>query len=949
MSDSQEFGLLLDEADEHLEAISSALLEMEGCFSPPGRLPEQPVLDRIMRALHSLKSACSVFPELAALSKVVHSVESFFVRIQAGDFPITTVVFEILSEAVDEINQALIRMRKAAAPVECDFLGILQDKLDILLFMSEEETPAASTPAASTPAASAPAAPPVQEVFVPVPPPESAVSSDWNPEDFEEMLPDFVTEATEILETFANDLVTLENDRENTELINRIFRSAHTMKGSSGMMGLKVLEQLTHKMENRLDAIRKGRESLTPVLMDALLLCIDSLKEMVGSIAKRQPVFPDIQPLLSLLMEEAPPSSASGEATSASPPETVMAEEVTARPPAPAPTRIGDAPPKEVSSDKPAEAAEGIIPTLRVGIDKLDKVMNLVGELAITKIGFDQKLQSLDEKMEAIFRSRKFGMSSRSDRRGGGAGVGAGGGGSSVSESARDSREDASDVEQMTALLQSSERITALMSELQESVMKTRMVPVAQVFNKFPRTIRDLSRLTGKKMELIIEGAETELDKTVVEKIGDPLMHLIRNAADHGIESAEKRVANGKSETGLVKLKASQVGDHIMIEIEDDGAGIDPVKMRESAVKKGLLTPEAAAAMNDQQALNIIFLAGFSTAVKVTDLSGRGVGMDVVRDNIESLKGALEIRSVVGQGSAIRIKLPLTLAIIQVLIIRCAEQTLAIPISSIEESLYCRPEEIRRVGMNEVINVRGVTLPLCWLETILGLKASRGAGGSSTAERRQFSSTHDRMLSVIVVAYAGTRIGLIVDQQVRKQEVVIKNLGSLLSKVRYAAGSTILGDGRVILILDVAEVVKGASSAQQAGGRSVIAEQLVNKEKRILVVEDSNVVRRRIAGILREGGFQVDEAVNGKDGLDKAKREPYDLVTVDIMMPVMDGYELARRLREEQRYRTVPIIVISSRSDDIDKRRGFEAGIDDYITKPFAEAQILTTVRKLIR
>jgi two-component system chemotaxis sensor kinase CheA len=363
--------------------------------------------------------------------------------------------------------------------------------------------------------------------------------------------------------------------------------------------------------------------------------------------------------------------------------------------------------------------------------------------------------------------------------------------------------------------------------------------------------------------------------------------------------------------------------------------------MKRSAVAKGLITEDIAAGMSEREALNLIFRAGFSTAAKVTDLSGRGVGMDVVRDNVESLKGSLEILSRVGQGTTMQIKLPLTLAIIQVLLVRSAGETFAIPISAIEENLLIPRQGIQRVGTREVLEMRGQTLALMRLEEVLELSPPPGEAGRAGVGS-------EAPIPAIVVRMMGIRLAIAVDAFVKKQEVVIKNLGNLLRKVRFAAGSTILGDGRVVLILDVPEIVKSAG-VERERLRPVAAGAAAVRGRKILVVEDSNVVRRRIKEILEVEGHLVTEAVDGKDGLTRARQETFDLVTVDIMMPRMDGYELTERLRALPEYKTTPIVMISSRTDEVDKKRGFEAGVDDYITKPFAQDRLAACIGKYLR
>lgn len=391
--------------------------------------------------------------------------------------------------------------------------------------------------------------------------------------------------------------------------------------------------------------------------------------------------------------------------------------------------------------------------TVRVDVDLLDSLMNLVGELVIDRTRLFQILGNLEVNYEMDEVSQDLGRTSV--------------------------------------------HIARVTTQLQEQIMKARMLPVENLFNKFPRMVRDLSQKAGKEVNFVMTGQETELDRSIIEEIGDPLIHLLRNAVDHGIESPEEREAKGKSHTGELMLQASHEENHIVITITDDGKGIDPEAVKQSGIRKGLITEEQAKRLTDKEAINLIFMSGLSTNTKVTDVSGRGVGMDVVRTNIEKINGAIEINSVVGQGTEFKIKLPLTLAIIRALLVSIERSVYAIPLSTVTETIRMQKDQIEYVNNQEVIVVRGKVLPLVRLKKVFGNYAEE--------EERD-------KLFIVVVNLAGQQVGFVVDSLVGEQEIVIKSLGKYIGDIQGISGATILGDGNVALIVDVSNLVKKAAS-----------------------------------------------------------------------------------------------------------------------------------------
>lgn len=561
-----------------------------------------------------------------------------------------------------------------------------------------------------------------------------------------EMVSDFLSNAAELLETLTQSLLELEANPSDSTTIETIFRAAHTIKGTAGMLGFSVIEKLCHALENTFDRIRKNQLEATPVLIDQLLVGWDLVRELFSLLQQgRVPQLPIDGYLKDLSNAE----------------KGVRSNES----PAPSLTANGSADNQLAQTAPAAQTAQmgqkaDAQATLRVDLKRLDSLVNLVGELVIDRTRF--------ARIEEAMRTR----------------------GASADLS-----------HQMAESLLLFGRH---MNEVQNIIMKVRMVPVGNVFYKFARMVRDLSRQVGKEVDLVIEGGETELDKTLVEEIGDPLVHLIRNSIDHGIEPAEAREAAGKSRRGQIRLSAAQQSNMIVICVEDNGKGLDVERIRAKAIKNGLLRENDNPEIKD--VFNLIFEPGFSTAEKVTNISGRGVGMDVVKKNIQKLKGVIEIDSAVGRGTKIQIKLPITLAIVPSLFVEVSGESFAVPLVNVIESIRIDPAEIQHMGSSQFVRLREQVIPLVRFADVLGMNTVPGdfwyrdAAKTSTLLRRR-----DRLVFV-VVGVGPERIGLVVDKLIGQQEIVIKPLGRLLSNQSGVAGGCLLGDGRVALVLDILEV-----------------------------------------------------------------------------------------------------------------------------------------------
>ena len=598
----------------------------------------------------------------------------------------------------------------------------------------------------------------------------------------QELLEGFLTETTELLEKLDDDLVALEKASDDPELLNRIFRSIHTVKGASSFLGFDLLVKVTHKTEDVLNRLRKGELPVTPEIMDVILEATDLVKLLVsdikaGEIQERE-IDGTVAKLLPFLSEnigaQAAPQTGTEPAPAVQEPPPQAAAEPDAAPfpaePSPAsplkqevapvaPQKpAGDAVAKKAPVPKPSEGKGEDLSdnsTVRVDVKRLDDLMNQVGELVLERnrmIQLNQDLQQGDA--ERLDFNDEFGKLTK--------------------------------------------RMNFVTSELQMQVLKMRMIPVDKVFKKFPRIVRSLARDLGKEVDLQIFGEETELDRSVVDEIGDPLIHLIRNAMDHGLEPPDERVAAGKPRVGILILAAVHEGNQIIISIKDDGRGIDTERVGRKALEKGLVTEDQLAAMSQRDLFDLIFLPGFSTKEKASDLSGRGVGMDVVKTNIKKLNGLIEIKSEKGMGSEFILRLPLTLAIIQSLLVEVEGEIYSIPLSSVLETLRVEQSMFHMVGGQEVLKLRESVLPLLRLQKKFNVQ--------KRCENEDFCY-------VVVVGAADKRMGLVVTRLVGQQEVAIKSLGNYLANIPGIAGSTILGDGRVTLIVDPVGLIDDGEGA----------------------------------------------------------------------------------------------------------------------------------------
>ncbi len=617
-------------------------------------------------------------------------------------------------------------------------------------------------------------------------------------DEMQEILNDFLTESNEMLEVLDQRFVTLESDPNNTDLLNEIFRAMHSMKGSAGFLGFNNLVDVAHRGENILNKLRQGEMAVNPAIISLILETIDVIKAIMADIRESGTDSHVATAAIAAKLDDI--LNGKTVAAAPAPTEAVAPKVEAAAAPVAAPQTLGEilvndglaskeqvldaltaqqhqsepktplgeillqakaiteraldqALHKQEKQPKPAEEDA----TIRVETKRLDSVMNLVGELVLGR----NRLIKIGTQLEQQHESDP----------------------------------------QVRVLSETLAQLNLVTTDLQLAVMKTRMLPIKKVFAKLPRMVRDLSQKLNKQVHLEMRGEETELDKSVADEIGDPLVHLVRNAIDHGIETPAERQAKGKAGEGQLTIAASQEGNSIVIRINDDGRGIQVEKIKEKALAKGLISEAELATMEHREILNLIFLPGFSTAEKVTDVSGRGVGMDVVRTNIRKINGSVDLESEPGKGSQIIIKLPLTIAIIQALMVEVERSIFAIPLSTVIEAVRISRSEIKTINGREVLHLRDRVLPLIRL-----------------AQEFDIPTDSDRERFYVVVAALGDRrVGVVVDELRSQEEVVIKSIWDYLETVKGVSGATITGEGKVVLILDTSELVQNAQAWHNPG------------------------------------------------------------------------------------------------------------------------------------
>jgi chemosensory pili system protein ChpA (sensor histidine kinase/response regulator) len=964
--------LFLQEASENLQYLR----EYAGLLQEPSTKPED--LEKLYIAAHTLAgtSASYGFPRFSEVAaKMAHIFHYAMNATLTPDMhgPLT----EFLSDGISVLEFDLLQISSNGIETADDIAAFKQRYA-----FAFPSAPSAEV-AAEQEASSAGFGEPIPEVFA------APSFAQRLPEDAEvpdEVLEFFIPEAEEHLQAVTECLLALEGNP-NAEDIHRLFRSIHTVKGSAAQVGLHRLSAVAHRVEDLIGHLRDGGLQPSAEIVDLCLQSVDVLRKfLTRQWSSDVEMAATIDPLLTRIGELAPEEADEG--TSEAQTVTVAEQGSPAETPAP------------VAASRPAGTQP--LPqakSVRISLERLDRMMNAVGELVINRTRMLGRLSELGKLVEVLTFSKsrlagkiaEFQEKHEFNRISTGLVPGSQAPqmdtfrpraaaraplmsndllefselemdryddvnilSRSLTEISADVSEVLTQLEGFMGRVDSDiDEFTKLAHHLQDEITAARMVPIGNLYTRLSRTVRDAAQSTGKPVDLALEGAETELDNNIIQHISDPLIHLVRNAVAHGLEDPEARRRAGKPEKGLLSVRAYHRGNHIFIEVEDDGRGIDYERVRQGVIDSGAVSPVAAAELTERELREFLFRPGFSTASSTSELAGRGVGLDVVRSNVHSLNGEIEVRSEKGRGACFTVKVPLTLIISQALFVRCGTSVYALPLAVVEEIRRLRPAEIEDVGGKLLTRVRDVVTEVVRLDLQLALPPLEPLNG---------------YFHMVIVKVAGKHVGVVVEEVLGKDEIVIKNLGDYLRRVKLFPGTTIATDGSLILLIDLNRLVAADTAERHAlpasspaarvfapGAEAVAAGSIpseavdaIENDRVVVVADDSISVRKFVGRMLEKAGYRVKLASDGLEASEVVAQVGCHLVITDLEMPRMNGYELMAHLRQDPVTRKIPVLVVTSRAGAKHRDRAMKEGASGFLTKPVQEDQLIATVEGLI-
>jgi chemosensory pili system protein ChpA (sensor histidine kinase/response regulator) len=980
MPDREAVEMFLQEAAEHLQYLREYVSVLQDTS------PSREDLERLYISAHTLSgtSASYGFPRFSEIGAKLAHVFQYALNATLGDDlhgPLT----EFLSDGISLLETDLLEISDTGKE-SVDDIAAFKERYR---FAFPTEPPPLNYPQVETYAEAAKAS--AQEAVV-----AAATGSyfDALPSDDEvgdEILEFFQPEAEEHLQVVSDCLISLEGNN-NPEEINKLFRAIHTVKGSAAQVGLKRLGAIAHRVEDLIGRLRDGELEPSHAVVDICLESVDVLRKTLHrQWGDEKSMRAGVDSLLGRIAEFAPVEVEDSDTVALG----AGTEEVLSQGAEEAALAVAQ--PLLKKTAKPGGATAAAVKSVRIALSRLDRMMNTVGELVINRTRMVGRVAELEKLVDTLSFSKerlqgkvgefqdKYEFNRISATRQTGpwspstarqtltnAASGDTSFWSDFSELEMDRYDDFSilsrsmaeisaDVNEVLSQLEGFigrvegdiDEFTKLAHHLQDEITAARMVPIGTLYSRLSRAVRDGAKSAGKQVDLDLSGSETELDNNIIQQISDPLVHLVRNSVAHGIERPEDRTAAGKPELGKVSLRAYHRGNHIYIEVEDDGRGIDYARVKLSAIERGLVSAETADRLTERDLREMLFHPGFTTAPVKTELAGRGVGLDVVRANLNALNGEIDIQSVSGQGTKFTLKVPLTLIISPALFVRCGVTNFALPLAVVEEIRRLRADEIEDVGGKLLTKVRDVVTEVVRLDTYLGLPPLEPING------------YFRM----VVANAGNRqIGLVVEEVLGKDEIVIKNLGEYLRRVKLFPGTTIAPDGSLILLIDLNRMVanepterrplQASASAARifAPGSTAVARgtipaeaiDRVEQERLIVVADDSISVRKFVGRMLEKNGYRVKLAADGMEAAELVAQHGCHLVITDLEMPRMTGYELMVQLRQSPTTRRIPVMVVTSRAGAKHRDRAMKEGATAFLTKPVQEDQLIAAVEQLM-
>jgi chemosensory pili system protein ChpA (sensor histidine kinase/response regulator) len=972
--DHEAVELFLQEASEHLQYLR----EYVGVLQEVS--PRREDMERLFIAAHTLKgtSASYGFPRFSEIAGKLAHVFQYALNANLGDDlhgPLT----EFLSDGISLLETSLIEISDTGQENREDISAFKER----YRFAFPPEPPPLNL-SMTEPQDAEPAVAQLEEA------PQTGLTGsyfDALPSDDDvpdEILEFFQPEAEEHLQIVSDCLLSLEGNN-NPEEINRLFRAIHTVKGSAAQVGLRRLGSIAHRVEDLIGRLRDNDLEPSPDLVDICLESVDILRKTLRrEWSNEVEMRAGVDSLLGRIAQYAPVETEEEESTA----ESAQTET----------TQIVARPAEKVAgkSAAPTQKMAAATKSVRIALGRLDRMMNTVGELVISRTKMVGRVAELEKMIDTLSFSKErlqgkvnefqekyeynriraqIGLPWANNQRQkllASAAAGEGGFLDEFSELEMDRYDDfnilsrsmteiSADVNEVLSQLEGYigrvegdiDEFTKLAHHLQDEITAARMVPIGTLYSLLSRAVRDAAKSSKKNVDLDFSGSETELDNNIIQQISDPLVHLVRNSVAHGVETPADRLAVGKAEQGHVMLRAYHRGNHIYIEVEDDGRGIDYARVRQSAMECGLVSTETADRLTERDLREMLFHPGFSTATVKTELAGRGVGLDVVRSNLNALNGEIEVQSEPGQGTKFTLKVPLTLIISPALFVRCGSNHFALPLAVVEEIRRIRADEIEDVGGKLLTKVRDIVTEVVRLDSYLGLPPLEPMNG------------YFRM----VVANAGNRqVGLVVEEVLGKDEIVIKNLGEYLRRVKLFPGTTIAPDGSLILLIDLNRMVatepnerravqaSAAASRVFAPGSTAVARgtipteaiDRVESERVIVVADDSISVRKFVGRMLEKNGYRARLAADGLEAAEIISQTGCHLVITDLEMPRMTGYELMAQLRQSPTTKRIPVMVVTSRAGAKHRDRALKEGASAFLTKPVQEDQLLAAIEQLM-
>ncbi len=757
----------------------------------------------------------------------------------------------------------------------------------------------------------------------------------------------FRAETEEHLTKLDNGLVELEKQPNNIELASSLNREVHTMKGAARVFGFYEIQDIAHRIEDIFEEVAGKRAVFNSLMAERIFKGLDAIRIILERIAQEKKIDVEIDVDATDICRELEECISAAQAIRTrkkrekGPKREKEAVEIQ-RKGRQEEEHEGEKTPEKVV-DRVSEAAAPHLPAqteeyIRVPLSRVDKLLYLVGEVVINKMRASaisaqaKRLSKLSKEVQRSISSLSEAMKKEFSSQDG-----------EVTKWLSQCEAQIQKLREHTLNLYdhfSTEafHLDPVIDELQAKVKEIKMLPLATIFEGFPRMVRDIASQEGKEVNLVISGGETELDKKVLEGIKTSLIHILRNCIDHGIEEPEARVALGKPREGTIKMSAFHEGDNVVITVEDDGRGMDIAQIKETALRKRLVSSYDLEGMTDKEVLNIVFMNGYSTSPIVTDVSGRGMGLDIVRRDITNIKGRVILDTQKDKETKFTLVLPLTIAIIQVLLVKVQNMLFALPMFSVTESVKVNVDDVSAIEGRMAIQSRDHIVPLVKLNEVLGLPPPGDDEGKAKKE-----------MLVVMATSLNSRVGFIVDEIAGEGEVFIKSLGKHLGKVKNVSGAIIMPNGEVVAVLDIPDLIAhSALSLPQATGKRR-APKSKRKEKKILIVEDAFSTRELEKSILETHGYLVDTAVDGLDALDRMADNQYDLVVSDVEMPRMNGFELCKTLKNNEGYKDIPFVMVTAFQKEEDKRRGIEVGAAAYIVKSaFEQTNLLDTIERLV-